>query len=68
MPHTIIIHTAVDPGFGGHGWWVGAGGGTPPTLARGFGERCKLPHRGLGRSPRSFTVHSLHALVAGQFM
>ena len=34
-------------------------GGTPPAQLgemgeRCMGERCKLPHRGLGRSPRSF--------------
>ena len=28
-------------------------GGTPPAQPGGVGERCKLPHRGLGRSPRS---------------
>ena len=28
-------------------------GGTPPAQQGGVGERCKLPHRGLGRSPRS---------------
>ena len=28
-------------------------GGTPPAQLGGVGERCKLPHRGLGRSPRS---------------
>ena len=28
-------------------------GGTPPTQLGGMGERCELPHRGLGRSPRS---------------
>ena len=26
-------------------------GGTPPAQLGGMGERCKLPHRGLGRSP-----------------
>ena len=31
----------------------GAGGGTPPAQLGGLGERCKLPQRGLGRSPRS---------------
>ena len=31
----------------------GAGGGHPSRPARGVGERCKLSHRGLGRSPRS---------------
>ena len=28
-------------------------GGTPPAQLGGMGERCMLPHRGLGRSPRS---------------
>ena len=28
-------------------------GGTPPAQLEGMGERCELPHRGLGRSPRS---------------
>ena len=28
-------------------------GGTPPAQLGGVGECCKLPHRGLGRSPRS---------------
>ena len=28
-------------------------GGTPPTQLGGMGERCELPHRGLGRSPAS---------------
>ena len=27
-------------------------GGTPPAQLGGLGERCKLPQRGLGRSPR----------------
>ena len=31
----------------------GAGGGTPPAQLGGMGERCKLPHRGLGLRPRS---------------
>ena len=30
----------------------GTGGGTPPAQLGGLGERCKLPHRGLGWSPR----------------
>ena len=30
------------------------GGGTPPAQLGGMGERCMLPHGGLGRSPRSF--------------
>ena len=51
-------------GGGGHGcvcgkeWGVAAPGrvqegGTPPAQLGGMGERCKLPLRGLGRSPRS---------------
>ena len=28
-------------------------GGTPPAQLGGVGERCKLPHRGLGLRPRS---------------
>ena len=32
---------------------AGGEGGTPPAQLGGLGERCKLPHRGLGRSPRS---------------
>ena len=31
----------------------GAGGGTPPAQPGSMGKRCKLPHWGLGRSPRS---------------
>ena len=34
----------------------GQEGGTPPTQLGGVGERCKLPHRGLGQSPRSQRV------------
>ena len=33
-------------------------GGTPPAQLGGMGEHCKLPHWGLGRSPRS--QHFLH--------
>ena len=29
-------------------------GGTPPAQLGGMGERCKIPHRGLGFRPRSF--------------
>ena len=32
---------------------VGAGGVPLPPHLGGMRERCKLPHRGLGRSPRS---------------
>ena len=31
----------------------GTEGGTPPVQLGVTGERCKLPHRGLGRSPRN---------------
>ena len=31
---------------------AGAGGVTPSAQLGGLGERCKLPQRGLGRSPR----------------
>ena len=36
----------------------GCGRGCCPLLVQlgGMGERCKLPHRGLGRSPRSFII------------
>ena len=35
---------------------MGAGGGHPSRPARGMGERCKLPHRGLGLRPRSVAI------------
>ena len=34
-----------------------SGGGAFP--AWGMGERCKLPHRGLGRSPSSFATFTM---------
>ena len=34
---------------------VGAGG-VYPSCPRGMGERCKLPHWDVGRSPRSFAT------------
>ena len=39
----------------------GCGRGLRPLEVQlgGMGERCKLPHRGLGRSPRSFATLSL---------
>ena len=42
----------------GKGWGEIVGGtargrGTPPAQLGGMGERCKLPHRGLGLRPRS---------------
>ena len=46
----------------------GGGGGGVAKLVRvgypsrqqvGMGERCKLPHRGLGRSPRSSTTSTI---------
>ena len=57
-----------EGGGGGHGRGCGNGwgevvggsapgrvweGGTPPAQLGGVGERCKLPHRGLGLRPRS---------------
>ena len=40
---------------GRKGGWVREGASPPPAPARGFGgARCKLPHWGLGLSPRSF--------------
>ena len=39
----------------------GAVGVTPPTQPGGLGERCKLPQRGLGRSPRSQRFLLYHA-------
>ena len=41
---------------GGCGWG-GCGRGVPlPPQLGGMGERCKLPHRGLGLRPRSFAI------------
>ena len=62
--HPSTNVTAADPGFGGGGGgtdggcgWGGCGRGVPlPPQLGGMGERCKLPHRGLGRSPRSFAI------------
>ena len=34
-------------------------GGTPPAQLGGMGERCELPHRGLGLRPRSQRFLSL---------
>ena len=36
----------------------GGGGHAPSCLAGDMGERCKLPHRGLGLRPRSFAVRA----------
>ena len=59
----VVVYSGADPGIrkgGGHSLrrrpGEGAGGGTPPAQLGGMGERCKLPHRGLGRSPRSQRV------------
>ena len=36
------------------------GGGVAPLAQRGgMGERCKLPHRGLGRSPSRFATFAI---------
>ena len=40
-------------GAKGDAWGRVREGGTPPAQLGGMGERCELPHRGLGRSPRS---------------
>ena len=63
-----VADPGIGRGGGGHGRGCGNGwgevvggsapgrvreGGTPPAQLGGVGERCKLPHRGLGRSPRS---------------
>ena len=61
-----VYHAGADPGIwkGGGGGWGGGGGGTvsgaapgrvreggtPPAQLGGMGERCKLPHRGMGRT------------------
>ena len=37
-------------------------GGTPPAQLGGMGERCELPHRCLGRSPRSQRILRLKKL------
>ena len=52
-------------GGGRKGQRVGIGGGCVrgrrplPLQLGGMGERCKLPHWGLGRSPRSFASSAL---------
>ena len=40
-------------GYGGGSRNLRVEGGTPLAQLGGMGERCKLPHWGLGRSPRS---------------
>ena len=55
---------AIGGGGGGGGavGWRGCRGRGPPTHQQGgMGERCKLPHRGLGRSPRSFHIFRFKA-------
>ena len=56
----VHLHThipAADAGFrrGGGGGGGGHACGRDPKHSQlgGMGERCKLPHRGLGQSPRS---------------
>ena len=48
---------AADAGFrrggGGGGGGHACGRDPKPSQLEGMGERCKLPHRGLGQSPRS---------------
>ena len=46
---------------GAVGWRGGRGRGPPTHQQGGMGERCKLPHRGLGRSPRSFHIFRFKA-------
>ena len=42
--------------------WRGGRGRGPPTHQQGgMGERCKLPHRGLGLRPRSFHIFCFKA-------
>ena len=63
-----VADPGIGRGGGGHrrgcgeGWGEVVGGaapgrvregGTPPAQLGGVGERCKLPHRGLGLRPRS---------------
>ena len=65
MIRSLIQLSAADPGFGGGGGggtdggcgWGGCGRWVPlPPQLGGMGERCKFPHRGLGRGPRSFAI------------
>ena len=54
----LAVATAADAGFRRGGGGGGGGGhacGRDPKHSQlgGMGERCKLPHRGLGQSPRS---------------
>ena len=46
---------------GAVGWRGGRGRGPPTHQQGGMGERCKLPHWGLGRSPRSFHIFRFKA-------
>ena len=39
--------------------WVREGAMPPPAQPGGMGERCKLPHRGLGLRPRSFAIRAI---------
>ena len=40
----------------------------PPNPARGLGERCKLPQRGLGRSPSRNRIWCILALKSGHLV
>ena len=46
---------------GAVGWRGGRGRGPPTHQQGGMGERCKLPHQGLARSPRSFHIFRFKA-------
>ena len=44
---------------GGGGGGGGGGGRSPPSQLGGVGERCKLPHWGLGQSPSRFATFAI---------
>ena len=52
--HIELYLTVADPGNMERGF---TNGGKYIRQLGGVGERCKLPHRGLGRSPRSFASY-----------
>ena len=63
LPHTPCRGGSRNLERGGGGGTIrgaapgrGREGGTPPAQLGGVGERCKLPHWGLGRSTRSQRV------------
>ena len=61
-----ICRSVADLGMGLWGggavvWRGGRGRGPPTHQQGGMGERCKLPHGGLGRSPRSFHIFRFKA-------